>query len=376
MSDLYRGHDHLARIIALPATLRGIGSTSHALAAAGIGAAILIVLGAAYAGLLQLSLPGGTIKVLTALTLPAAIIGFCLLGYGGWNWVNRGEIQLSATDVACEWSGLFGPSIWTEPVTNYAGVRMWRQVRGSKNNRHTVHIVTLWHERSEFRITLWESRDESQTRQVAENYARAFGIAMLEGAEKSLVRREVDQLDQSLLDQARSGELSPPADLDEPPPSIEIVHEPGKIALVVMPIRLGWLEILLCIAFIVLMFALQFVFLSVGVFGVLAVLGSVGLIGLLAGQKSLRLSITFFEEELTIVWKFGGMLFDQRRFRYDELEGLIHETESGREGLRFVSDRESYVVHLGLNESRLAWIRAFAVATIAKLGAMQAKQSA
>lgn len=127
-----------------------------------------------------------------------------------------------------------GAELWRDHIQAFAGVR-WREElrKGSKNQ--TLHqIVELQHESVGDRsVELLDSQSVDGVRKVWEEAARALNLPAVRKTAEGWERRNPDELDTSLADRVRAGQIEAKFDPDSP----SGIHWSGGNGEIVVAIR-------------------------------------------------------------------------------------------------------------------------------------------
>ncbi len=279
------------------------------------------------------------------------------------------------------WYGLMVPMhTKRQPLGEADEIRVTKEVRRSKNSTYTVYPVRLCGGTKPFDIS--EPRQYQQSRQLAEQIAKFLTLPMVDQSGGTTVRREADQLDESLRDQViRTGQVVP---WPEPPADMRSSYEVrgDTLLLEVPPVGVTpstWISIagglLPGVVISTFMWVAGFfefggddpmAMTFIGVF--VLILFVLPLAGALSGalhKARLRVNIVASPRELRIT--SAGLRKRERAIPTDELEEL--EVKHGKKNLPGVlamlgggntllarSDREDVSTTLNVSHDELDWI--------------------
>ena len=121
---------------------------------------------------------------------------------------------------------------YVEKISTYEGVRYrieFYQFGFLNKNRY---IVELYHRDPAKIVPLYISMSDKHVRRIWEYYAKAFNLPTLVTTDEGLVRRNVEDLDKSLITLAKAGKVKDDYDADERlPAGIAYVRKKDKIIL-------------------------------------------------------------------------------------------------------------------------------------------------
>lgn len=161
---------------------------------------------------------GFSLAVVPVLFFPA--LGLVLFLVGLNLFLTRGRIVFSSSDVSYSRHSPFGHREWVEPLSQFNGVAYRTEYRsgGKRRAAYTLHIVELQHPEKKMCIALWKSRNPERARLVLEAKCRALKLPALEKTAEGWNKREVNDLDENVRQQAEGRKITVDFDPQQQPP--------------------------------------------------------------------------------------------------------------------------------------------------------------
>ncbi|MBU1909908.1 MAG: DUF2244 domain-containing protein, partial [Verrucomicrobia bacterium] len=298
-----------------------------------------------------------------ALVLIFPVVGTALFLIGLNQFVVRGRIRVTETDVSFDRKTLFGHTVWTEPLARYPGLRFRTEDHSGGKNKpaYTLHIVELHHPEKAKRVVVYQSKSPEGARGIWEDSCRALNLPALEAAGGTVARREVADLDKSVRDLVRERKLSVQFDPRQTPPE-GIRMEVGKDQLhieVVLPrlplkVTVPWMVAALGIA--------GLPFLLPGAPMVLCVIGLVVLAipmawTALAGRIRQQLEVS--RAGVRVVWRTPWGSGAETVFPAGEIEQVEILNRGGNQAsaLYIVTDKREMAIGPFLKPEAREWLR-------------------
>jgi uncharacterized membrane protein len=305
-----------------------------------------------------------------AVVLIFPAVGAALFLIGVNQFVLRGRVRVTETEVTYDRRALFGHTGWTEPLTRYPGILFRTEYHsGGKNSpSYTLHIVELHHPEKARRVVLYQSKSPEGARGIWEDSCRALNLPALEAAGGTVAHREVADLDKSVRDLVRERKLDIRFDPRQPPPEgirLEVGRDQLRIEIglprLPLPVAVPWSLVALGIA------ALPFM-----IPGAPMILCVVGLIFLavpvvwkgFAGR--IRQQIEVSRAEVRVVWRMPWGSVAETVLPADEIEQVEVRKGAGSQSpaLHIVTDEREVAVGPFLKPEAREWLRHCILAVI------------
>ncbi|MAG98182.1 MAG: hypothetical protein CMM08_16010 [Rhodospirillaceae bacterium] len=293
-----------------------------------------------------------------------AVCGFLLLRK--FAMPRAQTVTISAREVIASHKGA---ELWRDNIGAYDGVTWREEMRGSSKNRTLHQIVELCHKTDSARtVELWDSQRTEGVRQLWEDAARALDLPALRQTAEGLERRNPDEIDLSLGDRVRSGNIEAAFDPDAPGgitwsrDGSEIVvkiRPTGRFR--VMPMAFGGFFVGI-LTFVISGFLLA---ISPGQLLVLALFVVLAAEILLFGLHSrLTVSPQTLSHEVVLT---GGLRLNRRRYALDKIEAaaVVKGVGFGDRALRFETDDGESRIAL-LNPEGAEWLKNFVMSALAE----------
>ncbi len=326
----------------------------------------LVVFGLVWGGipttaLVKSLLSGGlTFEKLPLLLFTTIGTGIVLLGLHFL--VRKKEITLTEREVSVRTRSLLGVRTWTEPLSNYEGVRGYTVTRSRGKSHYLVGVLELYHPEKAKRIQLVEGLPPRRLRAELEEVSRTLGLAALEEVDGRLVKRNPEDLDKSVRELAREQKLQ--VDFDpsvEVPEALDLQVDRESAALIIttkkkrLPLVGMLIGLLVPGTFMILGFAVKEIPLVFGIFG--AVFETL-IIGGLIWEAVTRERIRVSPEGVTLWTLTPWGERDGKEIPAEEIEDVrVGKAQSGIYGLLLVRDEGDVLVGRYLPKEALSYLR-------------------
>lgn len=305
----------------------------------------------------------GEFEASKAFILIFPIIGTLLFLFGLSQFFLHEIWEITDIHIIYNKKGLFGIKKWMEPISKYRGVLSATEQRssgGKNSSTYTVWVIYLYHDEYKKRIKLFESSSSSGVREKWENYARTFNRPAIERSGKEFITRDVDDLDKSVKELIREGEIKIDFDFAKPTPKgFEVKRAMNEVQVVRKSKPLG--------IFVGPPFVLAFC----GVFIYLGFFGDAPILFGLVGTFFLIIFFVFFiykiistpcyaikrEEVHTYRLTPWGSTKGQR-IKADMIESIdIKSSGNNYNALMISTDQREYSIGSGLRKDEREWLR-------------------
>lgn len=170
------------------------------------------------------SLTSNTAKPEMAFLLIFTIIGALLFLGGIHLLVASTTTVIDSNRVTVSKRSLFGTKQWSEALAAFQGIT-WRSEyhSGGKNKpSYTLYIVELKHTDPKKAVKLYESRAGGNIRAIWEDHCRKLNLPAVETDGKSIVKRDVADLDKSVKELIEEGKMKVDLNPTKPPPDLAV----------------------------------------------------------------------------------------------------------------------------------------------------------
>lgn len=325
-----------------------------------------IIFGGIFAGLPLLmvltAMAAGRFESSMLLVLPFLAFGAVAILAGLYVLTHRRQVTIDGRQVESLERSCFGDKNWTEPLSGYDGIWMGSEQRstgGENSSTYTVHVLRLYHTNRKRRILLHESRREEGVRGRWEAACRLLNMPALEGAKGEFHRREVEDLDRSVVELVREKKLQVDFDRAALPPqgievndnfqSLEIIIRRRQAALWAWPIALAIPGI--------------FIFMGFGppgaplLFGIAGVAVMVVMLAFLIWDRITVRRIVVSGEEIRWNRLAPWGPTREKSASATEIESIIVSIENGHRQVTVATDNQNAKLGQGLPKTSLAWLR-------------------
>ena len=260
---------------------------------------------------------------------------------------------------------------FTEPLQNYAGVRLRVLFTQSGLFNRSRYIIDLYHKDSNKIIPLYISTQNKNIRKIWEDYARRFNLPALSIGDRGLIQRDCADLDKSLKTLAAEQKLPFIASGKLPAPESLSVEE-QRTSTVVEPSAIYWdifstLFLLIAIAAVLLLTA-------GGVY--LTIIGTTLPLKYWAFGAILLLAVLYFSTKLfnsyrlilgrdsvSVIKTLFGTPLNEENIAADKIENveLSYNPTIDRYSLAIISDEKVITLGGRLPVNDLLWLKDFVI---------------
>lgn len=258
---------------------------------------------------------------------------------------------------------LFGTKHWSERISAYQGVLSRSEYHsGGKNSpSYTLYIVELRHAEPAKTVRLYESRSDDGFRGIWEDYCRQLSLPAVEVDGKSIVRRDVEDLDKTLKDLVKEGKVKVDFDPSKPPPGeLSLRVDAGVLELTVVKKKgspFGYaIALLIPGIFVYIGFFMKGAPIAFGILGlVFLVLVAAGIVWSRIARDQIRIGRDEIRKRQLTPW--GATDGEGVRSAGIETVRIGKKDDTGYESVLLESDSETMAVGGGLSMESLEWLK-------------------